>query len=686
MHELSTGIIRKFTESYNIDDFEIDTDTGWQDISAIHKTIPYEKYHLETVDGLFLDCADDHIIFDRDWNEVFVKDVKPGSIIITEKGFSTVKESVNCKCKEEMFDITVDSDDHRYFTNGILSHNTTILNAIAFAFYDKTLSGVSKSNVMNKTNANVKGAEMVVQLRLKKDADFYDIIRTQKKNSNTVTIIKNDDPDNQISTDGIRNDNKFIEENIISMSFELFKRRVVFTGGDEPFFRLDLSKQRSVIEELFDITEISEKAEKLKEINKTLDKNVAIKEAVINEQKIAQATRVKQLESARKRVSDWDEERVLNIQSYKKQINQYEEVDFEGAEEIHIAVSEYEEKFIAPIKKDISIIDSSISSVKRDIANITSNIAKLIKESDKKKSEIEHLSDSKCPYCSQHFTKANEKIKVCEADIEKLSIEISNLGAEIEIKNEELQVINDAREKMIADLTEKNGDYEALLSAKKVIPDLLTINKIKRELPTLQIKIAELENSTNPHVTALKELEEYEDIKIDTKELDDLKNEIEHNKFLLKLLTDKNSFIRKKIISKNISKLNQRLQYYLDKFGLPHLVTFTPDMYCEITEYDRVLDYGNLSGGEQKRINLALAFAFGDVGADLSEKINVMFTDEIDGGAICQNGMENIIKVLKDKAAEDDIGLWIISHRAEMANRFANELTVIKENGFTHIE
>ena len=53
--------------------------------------------------------------------------------------------------------------------------------------------------------------------------------------------------------------------------------------------------------------------------------------------------------------------------------------------------------------------------------------------------------------------------------------------------------------------------------------------------------------------------------------LNDLK---EHQEFLLKLLTSKDSFIRKKIIDQNLAYLNNRLTYYLDKMGLPHTVVF----------------------------------------------------------------------------------------------------------------
>ena len=53
------------------------TDEGWKDVKAIHKTVQYDVWILRTENHV-LECADDHIVFDEDWNEVFVKNLNPG--------------------------------------------------------------------------------------------------------------------------------------------------------------------------------------------------------------------------------------------------------------------------------------------------------------------------------------------------------------------------------------------------------------------------------------------------------------------------------------------------------------------------------------------------------------------------------------------------------------------------------
>lgn len=126
MHKISNTIERKFTESFDINDWEIETDTGWQPVSSIHKTIPYKVYRLTTKSGLILECADDHIIFDSNFNEIFVKDLIPRKTKIqTKRGIDLVIDLKDLSYEEEMYDITVNSEDHRFYSNDILSHNTT---------------------------------------------------------------------------------------------------------------------------------------------------------------------------------------------------------------------------------------------------------------------------------------------------------------------------------------------------------------------------------------------------------------------------------------------------------------------------------------------------------------------------------------------------------------------------------
>lgn len=123
---LSDDINRKFIEQYDVEDWQIETDSGWQDITSVKKTVPYTIWYIETQSGFYLECADDHIVFDQDYQEIFVKHCIPYQTqIITKNGPEMVVDLYKIDQSDNMYDITVESEDHRYYTNQILSHNTT---------------------------------------------------------------------------------------------------------------------------------------------------------------------------------------------------------------------------------------------------------------------------------------------------------------------------------------------------------------------------------------------------------------------------------------------------------------------------------------------------------------------------------------------------------------------------------
>ena len=157
----------------------------------------------------------------------------------------------------------------------------------------------------------------------------------------------------------------------------------------------------------------------------------------------------------------------------------------------------------------------------------------------------------------------------------------------------------------------------------------------------------------------------------------------EHQEFLYKLLTSKDSFIRKRIIDQNLYFLNKRLKYYLETLGLPHQVVFQNDLTVEITELGRDLDFDNLSRGERNRLILSLSWTFRDVWESLYHSINLLFIDELIDSGMDAAGVESSIAVLKKMARERQKNIYLISHKEELSARVNNILKVVKENGFT---
>ena len=204
-------------------------------------------------------------------------------------------------------------------------------------------------------------------------------------------------------------------------------------------------------------------------------------------------------------------------------------------------------------------------------------------------------------------------------------------------------------------------------------------SKVANILNQINIKVEE----SDPYGEQVIEMEKNALQSIDFDAINKLTKTMEHQKFLLDLLTSKDSFVRKKIIDQNLSYLNTRLTHYLDKIGLPHLVVFKNDLQVEITELGRELDFDNLSRGERNRLILGLSFAFRDVWENLYSPINTLFIDELIDSGLDTMGVENALAILKDMSRRRHKSIWLVSHREELAGRVPNVLKVIKENGFT---
>jgi DNA repair exonuclease SbcCD ATPase subunit len=188
---------------------------------------------------------------------------------------------------------------------------------------------------------------------------------------------------------------------------------------------------------------------------------------------------------------------------------------------------------------------------------------------------------------------------------------------------------------------------------------------------------------TDPYSEQIEDMQQQALQVVSYDHLNDLTRVQDHQEFLLKLLTSKDSFVRKKIIDQNLSYLNARLTWYLDRIGLPHTVKFQNDLSVSIEELGRELDFDNLSRGERNRLILSMSWAFRDVWESLYSPINILFIDEMIDSGLDTQGVENALALLKKMTRERNKSVWLVSHRDELAGRVENILKVVKENGFT---
>lgn len=172
---------RKFTEVFDIDDWEVLTDKGFAPINRIGQTIPYDVYNVTTERGKTIRCADTHIFFDTEFDEIYAKDLNRATrpdYIQTKDGVELVTSVIKTKDCENMYDIEVGTEEHRYYVNGFLCHNSIFLcnDAVNFMRSGKNVVFItcemSAKKVIKRMGANFLDINIDEYDKLSKDSEY----------------------------------------------------------------------------------------------------------------------------------------------------------------------------------------------------------------------------------------------------------------------------------------------------------------------------------------------------------------------------------------------------------------------------------------------------------------------------------------------------------------------------------
>jgi DNA repair exonuclease SbcCD ATPase subunit len=530
---------------------------------------------------------------------------------------------------------------------------TTIVNALSYSLFGNALTNIKKDNLINKIN----NKNMLVTLAFEKDGTNYRIERGRKP-----TLMKfyvNDQEQETEETDDAQGDMRETQkdlDDILGMSHDMFKHVVALNTYTEPFLSMRANDQRVIIEQLLGITILSEKAEALKEMIRSTKDDIVQENADIEATKKSNDKIQVSIDSLLTRQTAWNSQRDTDVEKIGRAIIELENVDIVLELESHAKLKVYTEQTarLKSLNKERATLDSATAQAERSVKKYASEMSAL----DGKKCHAcdqdlhDHKHEEMSAVATQHLADAQKYLDKVSSDLAKILKEINAIG----------------------DLVQRPDTYydtvEEALKHQNNLKTLETNLLIKAgEVDPYQEQIDELLNTAIQEVTW---------DRVNT--LNTLK---EHQEFLLKLLTSKDSFIRKKIIDQNLAYLNNRLTYYLDKMGLPHTVVFQNDLTVEITQLGQDLDFDNLSRGERNRLILGLSWSFRDVWESLYQNINLLFVDELIDNGLDAAGVESALAVLKKMARERSKNIFLISHKDELVGRVNNVLKVIKENGFT---
>jgi DNA repair exonuclease SbcCD ATPase subunit len=528
---------------------------------------------------------------------------------------------------------------------------TTIINALSYALYGNALSNIRKDNLVNKTN----GKNMLVSLDFIVAGKEYRIERGRKPN--VLKFYVNNEE--QAASDYAQGDSRETQEAIettMGLSHDMFKHIMALNTYTEPFLSLKANDQRTLIEQLLGITMLSERADRIKELNKQTKDSITQEEFRIRAVIEANKRIEEQIESLKRRQTMWMTKHAEDVQKLQLALDELQKINIDEEIQAHKEHAAWDQR-----RKDFNDLQGAISRSKLEVQREEKSIKKL-------EAEIASLQGHQCHTCGQpfHDEKHQQVLENKQKDLADARAKCQQDSATVsEIQTAIAQLGDIGRPpKMFYDKEEDAIHHRATLAG-------------------LQAQIEVKRGETDPYEEQIVEMAQQALQTIDYDELNRLTRLQEHQEFLLKLLTSKDSFIRKKIIEQNLSYLNSRLTHYLDRIGLPHTVVFQNDLTVSIEELGRELDFDNLSRGERNRLILSMSWAFRDVWESLYSPINVLFIDEMIDNGMDTQGVENSLALLKKMSRERHKSIWLVSHKDELAGRVENILKVVKENGFT---
>lgn len=527
---------------------------------------------------------------------------------------------------------------------------TTIINALSYALYGEALTNIRRDNLINKSN----GKQMLVTVDFEIDGTEYRIERGRKPNCLRLFIDNQQHGKDDDEAQGDSRETQKEIERIVGFPHEMFKHIIALNTYTEPFLSMRTNDQRNMIENLLGITDLSAKADLLKELIKRTREAIRDEEVRIQTVQASNENIERNIAEIERKSRAWQRSHSTKVEEIQASLAVMQEIDAD----VEIAAHKHNK-----IQQDHA---AALATQEKELRNLSSSFERAQNRYQDLEKDLASALEGVCPSCGQSTAHLDTHEEYIAGLKSKMATEKAHMD-EVFLKIQHNTI----------DITEPEPLKDTFYT------EIEQAYEHKHNMEALEATLSEKQSEQNPYVDQIETLRNTGLQEIDFDEINRLTNLQEHQDFLHKLLTSKDSFIRKRIIDQNIAYLNHRLTYYLEKIGLPHEVKFSNDLTVEITEHGRDLDFDNLSRGERNRLILSLSWAFRDIYESLNQPMNLMCIDELIDSGMDSTGVEASLSILKKMNRDQGKNIFLISHKEELVGRVNNVLTVVKQSGFT---
>jgi DNA repair exonuclease SbcCD ATPase subunit len=545
---------------------------------------------------------------------------------------------------------------------------STIADSIYWCLFGNTIRELKKDKIIHSKSSGNCEVSLDVNIETENDNKNYIITRTIDPSKISLLC---DNVDITPSTIPATDD---LIKHLIGGTEEVFQNSVIMSSNNTlPFMAQKKIDKRKFVEGILKLNIFSEMLLKIRsDYNDYKKENDLLSNDFINQQK--------NLEIFEKQKENGEEIKSLKIKTInekietnKKTISDLKNINL-NFNKIKIDVKNIENK--------LKILDSGYKKLQSENLKIVNAKAEISAEINQFKKEKQKFLDkgNTCPVCNRDY---------CKEDLEVLNEKLKEI--DINIRN---------HSKSLEDILNKKEDND-----KKINDVNSGITKLKNKHKELLAESTKIEITNEKIKNLIDKNKEYDDdiLKIKNEKYDYDKNIIECNKKIKNLneklinikkylqILDSCKFIvsedgvKTYIIKKILKIINERLNFYLKTFDAPCKCEFN-ELFEETiyNEQGKECSYHNFSGGERKRIDVAILFMFQDVlrlHSGISYSLNIY--DELFDSALDDNGIDKILNILRLKVEKYKESVYIISHKTSTKSNIDNVIFLEKTNGET---
>jgi len=547
-----------------------------------------------------------------------------------------------------------------------------ILDAINFCLFGETIRELKKEFIPNRYSSSNCRVSLEFSVIENNNVNTYILTRSINPTLLQLTHVGQVEPD--ITKSSIPKTTAFVE-NLTNCTAEVFQQSILMSvNSTTPFMALKKVEKRKFVEGILKLGVFSEMLNAARlHYNDTkkesdLEKNALTDLVTSLDKYYFQQNNFETLKQEKlKELNDRKNGNNIDIKSLTKEI---QEIDTNIVEET---------------KSNIRLLEAATSKYSNEIHDYSlklNDINSTIRDTQK---NIDHLKElgpfckeCKRPFNDQDKEKTNLQIKEYEELITKLNIEANECTKKIE----EYRFLLDKCDKGKFKLQETLHKIELTKTNNQNLLDKINHLKLLNKQIDKDIE-AEADRSSG-FKNLIEEGEQRKSV-LSNRVLELCKKAdiLEAVKFVVSEEGVK-SFIVKKILT----LLNTKLSTYLNKLEANCTCTFNE--YFEeiiIDEKGSECSYHNFSGGERKRIDLAMLFTFQDMRRLQGDvTINLNMYDELLDSSLDGKGIECVLTILKERVSKYKEAVYIITHNPLAMNiTIDNTVNLVKQNGITRL-